>query len=243
MIKEYQDKNNFIYDWVIRTRVDGYWANPLGLDNFIPGKYVVPAGSSYNGLNDRFGVGDYNTSVVALSRLSLVPQLDLANLTQLNSEAAFMAQLTTQKVPFVAKPLPFCVVTDRKYGFPPSGFGVPVAAMSSPGPLSGAKCRPCRPICTGSCVGLVMDHLYKWWSWTEWRNDTVQLCDAHGEWEKGWETLFDKVAGKRPATIRKKVWALSMDQCVEGFEKMKKRSANWDGPTAQEICKLGLMPK
>ncbi|CAA0812479.1 Unknown protein [Striga hermonthica] len=93
MVKAYQEENNFTYDWVIRTRVDGYWSGPMGPENFIPGKYVVPPGSSYGGLNDRFGVGDYNTSVTALSRLSLIPQLDSAGLTQLNSEAAFRLSL------------------------------------------------------------------------------------------------------------------------------------------------------
>ncbi|KAL3840132.1 hypothetical protein ACJIZ3_024723 [Penstemon smallii] len=240
MIESYQEKNDFTYDWIIRTRVDGYWSDPLGPENFIPGQYLVPPGSSYGGLNDRFGVGDYNTSVVALSRLSLIPQLDSAGLAQLNSETAFKAQLSTQKVQYTTKRLPFCVVTDRKYGFPPARFGVPVAAMSSPGPLSGAKCRPCKPICSGSCVGPIMNGLNRGWSWTEWANNTLKLCDAHGEWEDGWEHLFDKMAGKKLASARKKVWALNMGRCVHEFEKMRNRTAHWDGPKSDEICRLGL---
>ncbi|KAL8514953.1 hypothetical protein ACS0TY_013873 [Phlomoides rotata] len=243
MIKAYQEKNNFTYDWIIRTRVDGYWSDPLGPENFIPGKYLVPPGSSYGGLNDRFGVGDYNTSVVALSRLSLIPQLDSAGLTQLNSETAFKAQLSTQKVQFTTKRLPFCIVTDRKYEFPPGRFGVPVAALSSPGPLSGAKCRPCKPVCSGPCVGPVMNWLYKGWSWTEWANNTLELCDAHGEWENGWEELFDVAAGENLASARKRVWTLNMGQCVDEFEKMKNRTPQWDGPTSAEICGRGLKSK
>ncbi|KAL3641082.1 hypothetical protein CASFOL_016050 [Castilleja foliolosa] len=240
MIKAYQEEKNSTYDWIIRTRVDGYWSGPLGPENFIPGKYVVPSGSSYGGLNDRFGVGDYNTSVVALSRLSLIPQLDSAGLAQLNSEAAFKAQLTTQKVEYIMKRLPFCVVTDRQYDFPPARFGVPVAAMSSPGPLSGAKCRPCNPACTGSCVGPIMNGLDKTWSWTEWANGTLEICDAHSGWEKGWEKLFDRAVGKTMASARKKVRALDMGRCVVGFERLMKRSAHWDGPKPDEICRLGL---
>ncbi|GER26144.1 hypothetical protein STAS_01782 [Striga asiatica] len=240
MIKDYQEENNFTYDWVIRTRVDGYWSGPLGPENFIPGQYVIPPGSSYGGLNDRFGVGDYNTSVVALSRFSLIPQLDSAGLTQLNSEAAFKAQLTTQKVQFTTKPLPFCIVTDREYAFPPARFGVPVAALSSSGPLSGAKCRPCRPVCTGSCVGPIMNRLDKGWSWTEWAGNTLELCDAHSTWENGWENLFDKVAGEKLASARKKVGALDMGRCIDGFDRMKRRTAHWDGPGPEEICRLGL---
>lgn len=240
MIKAYQEKNNFTYDWIIRTRVDGYWSDPLGPENFIPGKYLVPPGSSYGGLNDRFGVGDYNTSVVALSRLSLIPQLDSAGLTQLNSETAFKAQLSTQNVQFTTQRLPFCVVSDRKYGYPLARSGVPVAALSSRGPLSGAKCRPCKPVCSGSCVGPIMSGLYRSWSWTEWANNTLELCDAHGEWEDGWEKYFDDAAGEKLASARKKIWALNMHKCVEGFEKFKNRSAHWYGPTSAEICGLGL---
>lgn len=243
MINTYQEKNNFTYDWIIRTRVDGYWSDPLGPENFIRGKYVVPPGSSYGGLNDRFGIGDYNTSVVALSRHSLIPQLDSAGLTQLNSEAAFKAQLTTQKVEFTTKRVPFCVVTDRRYQYPPARSGVPVAAISSRGPLSGAKCRPCKPACSGSCVGPIMSGLYKGWSWTEWANNSLELCDAHGGWESGWEKLFDDVAGINLASARKKIWAFNMGRCVEEFEKMKKRTAHWYGPSSTEICKLGLESK
>ncbi|KAG8378068.1 hypothetical protein BUALT_Bualt08G0099600 [Buddleja alternifolia] len=240
MIQAYQKENNFTYDWIIRTRVDGYWSEPLGPENFIRGRYMVPPGSSYGGLNDRFGVGDYNTSVVALSRLSLIPQLDSAGLTQLNSEAAYKAQFTTQKVQVITKRLPFCIVTDRKYEYPPARFGVPVASLSSPGPLNGAKCRPCKPVCTGSCVGPIMNRLYKGWSWTEWANNTLELCDAHREWENGWEKLFDDVAGKNLPSARKNIRALNMDQCVNGFEKLKKRTAHYDGPRSDKICGLGL---
>ncbi|XP_073035931.1 uncharacterized protein [Primulina eburnea] len=243
MIREHQEKNNFTYDWIIRTRVDGYWSAPLGPENFVPGRYLVPPGSSYGGLNDRFGLGDFNTSVVALSRLSLVPQLDAAGLTQLNSEGAFKAQLTNQKVQYTTKPLPFCVVTDRRYSFPPARFGVPVASLSSHGPLSGAKCRPCRPACIGSCVGPIMNGLAKWWSWTEWTNNKLELCDAHNEWENEWEELFDNVAGSNLTSVRKKVWALKMDQCVNWFEEMRRRTARWIAPQAREICGLGLRQK
>ncbi|KAB5568053.1 hypothetical protein DKX38_001846 [Salix brachista] len=243
MIQEFQTLNGFKYDWIIRTRVDGYWNAPLGPENFIPGHYLVPPGSTYGGLNDRLGIGDLNTSTVALSRLSLVPQLDAAGFHQLNSETAFKAQLTTQGVPFVTKRLPFCIVTDRRYEFPPKRFGVPVAALSSPGPLSGAKCRPCNPVCEGSCAGNVMESLYKGWSWTAWENGTLKLCDAHGEWGRGWEKIFDRVAGKELATGRKMISGLKEKQCLDDFNEMKKRAFKWDSPPVEEICRLGLGQK
>lgn len=238
MINDHQRRYNFTYDWIVRTRVDSYWSGPLGPQNFIPGKYLVPPGSSYNGLNDRLGVGDFNTSVVALSRLSLIPQLDAGGVQQLNSESAFKAQLTIKRVPYVTIGVPFCVLTDRKYEFPPARFGVPVFAMSSPGPLSGAKCRPCTPACKGSCVGPIMNGLYKGWSWTEWSNNSLELCDARGDWEKGWEPLFDSVAGEKLAADRKKVKALKLQQCVNDFEELRKRSVHWEAPPAVDICRL-----
>lgn len=240
LIQEYQKQNNFKYDWIVRTRVDGYWNAPLNPNYFVPGQYLVPPGSTYGGLNDRLGIGDLNTSIVALSRLSLIPQLDSAGLYQLNSETAFKAQLTTQGVPYVTKRLPFCIVTDRKYGFPPGRFGVPVAALSSPGPLSGAKCRPCKPVCQGPCVGDVMMSLNKGWSWTHWANGTMELCDATGDWEKGWENIFDQVAGKKMSAERKRVWDLTVEKCIDDFNQMKNRTRIWDTPPVAEICRIGV---
>ncbi|XP_062097388.1 uncharacterized protein LOC133803509 [Humulus lupulus] len=240
LIQNYQKRQNFTYDWIIRTRVDGYWNAPLHPRNFVTGRYLVPPGSSYGGLNDRFGLGDFNTSTVALSRLSLIPKLDSAGHHQLNSETSFKAQLTTQGVPYVTKRLPFCVVSDRKYDFPPSRFGVPVTALSSRGPLSGAKCRPCTAACRGACVAEVMPGLYKGWSWTDWANGTLELCDAHDEWENGWEKVFDRVAGKKLAEERKRVHRLTLKKCIDDFEEMKKRSWNWEAPSPEQICNIGL---
>lgn len=242
MIKSHQQKHNFTYDWIIRTRVDGYWNAPLGPENFVPGKYLVPPGSSYGGLNDRLGIGDLRTSTVALSRLSLVPNLDSAGFNNLNSEAAFKAQLTTLNVSHVAKRLPFCVVSDRRYDFPPGRFGVPVAALSSPGPLSGAKCRPCRPACEGLCVETVMDNVEKEWSWTHWENGALQLCDAHDAWESGWEKIFDRFSGNKFAAARKRIHSMRMGECVKDFVQLRKRSAHWSAPPVDEICTLGLSP-
>ncbi|KAF6157777.1 hypothetical protein GIB67_038245 [Kingdonia uniflora] len=241
MINQYQTQNNFTYDWVVRTRVDGYWNSPLEPENFVKGQYLVPPGSSYRGLNDRLGIGDLNSSIVALSRLSLIPQLQSAGFTELNSETAFKAQLTTQGVPYFTNRLPFCIISDRKYTFPPSRFGVPVTALSSPGPLSGAKCRPCTPVCQGPCVADVMGTLYKWWSWTNWGNGTLQLCDAHGPWETGWEKKFDETAGKKLAASRKRIKTMKMKECIENFVEMKRRTANWDVPDIMEVCRLGLI--
>uniref|UniRef100_A0A7N0T0F4 DUF7796 domain-containing protein n=1 Tax=Kalanchoe fedtschenkoi TaxID=63787 RepID=A0A7N0T0F4_KALFE len=244
MIRSYQRTHNFTYDWIVRTRVDGYWSSPLDPELFVPGKYVVPPGSSYGGLNDRLGIGDFNSSAVALSRLSLIPKLDAAGQRNLNSERSFLFQLVTQNVSYVAKRAPFCIVSDRRYSFPPGRYGVPVAAMSSNGPLSGAKCRPCEPICEGSCVGRVMAGLDKGWSWTEWVNGTLKMCDAHQEWERGWEKVFDRVAGKRLAKWRKRVGEMGLEECVRDFKEMRRRvTGDWVAPPAEDICRLGFNGK
>lgn len=115
-----------------------------------------------------------------------------------------------------------------------------MAALSSPGPLSGAKCRPCTPVCKGRCVANVMSSLDKRWSWTNWRNGTIELCDAQGGWEDRWEMMFDRVAGKKLAEGRRQVKDLMFEECVADFREMKKKAVNWEAPTPQEICGAGL---
>ncbi|XP_039068255.1 uncharacterized protein LOC120214429 [Hibiscus syriacus] len=239
MIESHQKQHNFTYDWIVRTRVDGYWSAPLYPKIFVAGRYTVPSGSVYGGLNDRLGIGDYYTSKVALSRLSLVPEIDKAGYRQLNSESAFKAQLTSLNISYIENRLPFCVVTDRTYEFPPAHLGVPVASMSSMGSLSGAKCRPCTPVCKDGCVADVMSSLDKM-ERTDWSNGTLELCNAEGGWEKGWEKIFDRVAGEKLGQERRRVNGLKLEECVGDFREMMKRAAKWEAPAPEEICGLGL---
>ncbi|KAI3949195.1 hypothetical protein MKW92_016027 [Papaver armeniacum] len=235
LINAFQIQNNFTYDWIVRTRVDGYWNAPLAPDNFLPNdQYLVPSGSRYGGCNDRLGIGNLNTSQIALSRLSLIPQLDAAGFRHINSETSFKAQLTTQGVKFLENRLPFCVVSKHKFKFPPKGL--PVASMSSPGPLSGAYCRPCTPVCAGPCANDIMAILPIGFSRIDGEYGTVQLCDAHGEWESGWENNFDRFAGGKLAELRKQVMESKFEKCVKDFDEMKKRTVNWDAPSAKQIC-------
>ncbi|ERM98973.1 hypothetical protein AMTRI_Chr09g35490 [Amborella trichopoda] len=240
MIDKHQLESGFRYDWVVRTRLDSFWSAPLSPSHFLSRKYVVPIGSQFGGLNDRLGIGDLDTSRTALSRLSLIPTLYEAGLRTLNSESAFKAQFLTKNMSFVMHTLPFCIISDRRYSFPPARYGVPVAAIGSKRPLSGAKCRPCKPVCKGPCVGDILGNLERGWSWTEWEGGGLELCDASGAWEEGWEEVFDKVAGKSLAKARKKIKGLTVESCVADFEAMRRKAADWDSPSVERICRMGL---
>ncbi|OWM64284.1 hypothetical protein CDL15_Pgr018856 [Punica granatum] len=99
--------------------------------------------------------------------------------------------------------------------------------MSSPGPLSGAKRRPCTVACRDKCIEDIMKGLDRGRSWTNWENGTLHLCDAHSEWERGREKIFDRMAGSRLTSERKRVWKLKVRDCGIEFEEMRRRTANW----------------
>ncbi|XP_078150174.1 uncharacterized protein LOC144545478 [Carex rostrata] len=240
MIGAQETRYSFKYEWIVRARVDGYWTGPLDLKTFKPDSYVVPEGPSFGGLNDRLGIGNRSFSAVALSRLSLLSRLASAGFHNLNSESAFNAQLRLFNISSVQLKFPFCILSDRKIGYPPKSAGMPVASISSPGPLSGTYCRPCIPICKGKCLEeLGLDSL-KWWSWIEWRNGSLELCDARLPWQEDWEEIFDKDASVEAAHVRRKVKEMKVEECVREVAGLKMKSERWNGPDPIEICNFAL---
>ncbi|KAH9575914.1 hypothetical protein CY35_01G135500 [Sphagnum magellanicum] len=236
MIEKYEMQHNITYEWIIRTRVDGYWSGQIPpLHTFDPTFYHVPFGSQYGGLNDRFGMGNTNTSRVALARLSLLPLLHKRGLKQLNSETAFKAQLVASGVPFKFTELPFCVLSTRKYSWPPAFWGVPVASITTKGPLNGSKCRPCSPRASGSEAQGVVDKLSKAWGWPG-RIKGLQLCDAHSDWEPHWERVFAKASQVDVSHDMKIIKNLTLASCIQEIEDFQQQWDVWDAPPAKTIC-------
>jgi hypothetical protein len=241
MISKHESKGNFTYDWIVRTRLDGYWNAPLDRKAFKQGLYVVPEGCRWGGLNDRLGIGNRAFSEVALSRLSLLPRIaSTGSFSSLTSEAAFDKQLAVSNVPSVELRLPFCILSDRCFGYPPEPYwGVLLASISSPGPLSGAYCRPCIPQCKGECVKN-LNITWNAWSWTEWRNGSLELCDGSQPWQDGWEDIFDKISDKEAVNVRRTVKEMKIEKCVREMEELKRKSEVWNGPDPIEICNKGF---
>ncbi|XP_024399824.1 uncharacterized protein [Physcomitrium patens] len=239
MITEHESKHNIKYDWIVRTRVDGYWRGPLPpLSSFNSSVYYIPHGSHYGGLNDRLGIGNSENSRVALSRLSLLPLLHKRGARNLNSETAFKAQLKFTNLWYSSTNFPFCILTYRKYSWPPAYFGVPVASLSTKGDLNGAKCRPCTPKSSGSEAQRLVSKLSKGWGWPG-LIDGLELCDAHQDWEPQWRTVYEKESGEQLSGDAQRVTTRSVSECVRDMEEFQKQWEVWDAPPPLKICSEG----
>ncbi|KAH9289387.1 hypothetical protein KI387_033504 [Taxus chinensis] len=241
MIKSYQTKHNEEYDWIVRTRVDGYWNGPLPSPETYSNKsYIVPVGSEYKGLNDRLGIGDMETSEAALSRISLIPLLHESGYRKLNSEAAFKHQLDVKGVNYTLKTFPFCILIEHKYKWPIPRLGCPVASISSKEDLNGAYCRPCTPALKGTAaMTYIKKRLQRSWNWIM-PTPGLELCDARNEWQENWEHIFDEAAGPKLSAVRHKFKNYTRTDCITDFEALKQKTTDWDAPPSEIICKIRL---
>uniref|UniRef100_A0A0D9X758 DUF7796 domain-containing protein n=1 Tax=Leersia perrieri TaxID=77586 RepID=A0A0D9X758_9ORYZ len=240
LIKSHESRENFTYDWIVRTRVDGFWAGPLEPSSFIPNTYVIPEGSRHGGLNDSLGIGKRDISAMALSRLSTPDNLVAAGYSGLNSETAFLTQMKLGQVSTQEHSFQFCIMSDRRYSFPPSQYTTPVASLDIHGPLNGAKCRPCRDPYVGQEADEIWAKLDTNRGWVEWRNGALGLCNATSEWEKDWGEVFDVMVGPIAAAERKRVAAMSVEECVSDLGVFMGKTAQWKSPDPVHICQLGL---
>lgn len=237
MIKFYQIRYKVKYDWIVRTRVDGYWNGPLPPpQSYLNEKYIVPIGSQYHGLNDRLGIGNMETSEAALSRMSLIPLLHSSGYRMQNSETAFKHQLDVKGVKYEVMTFPFCIVTKRKFGWPIFAWDLPLASLSTSGQLNGLYCRPCIPASKGTEAIDMIQSLERGWSWTL-APQGLELCNARDDWEENWEDIFDKAAGPNLAAARKKIKNQTLSSCIKDFEAMKQKTAYWDAPSSKTLCK------
>eukprot|EP00850_Spirogloea_muscicola_P022661 SM000306S11734 [mRNA] locus=s306:17180:19779:+ [translate_table: standard] len=227
------------YSWVLRTRVDTFWTGPPHtLAAYNPRKYTVPHGCTYGGYNDRFGMGDMNTSSAALARLSLLPKIQRAGYRSLNSEQALRAQLEVCGVAVAKVDLPFCVLSLRRYAWPLRPSGVQVVSLSSRGFMNGAKCRPCKPVAVGDKALALVRAADSGWAD---RGDGVELCNPSGPWEAGWEAIFDAAAGPEAAAVRRDVDGRGYGRCVVEMAALQGAAAAYDGPTPELICLRGFL--
>ncbi|CAM6109993.1 unnamed protein product [Calypogeia fissa] len=235
LIEAYEAHHNFTYDWVIRSRVDGYWNGPMPpIEAFNASKYYVPYGSSFGGLNDRLGIGTRDTSRVALQRLSLLPEIYDHGFRKLNSEMSFKAQFTTKHVEVERNRFPFCVLSTRRYNFP---RGIPVASIDSRGPLNGAKCRPCTPKIVWKAPNET-----KMTRASIGPTDEADLCDARKGWEKNWEEIYDSVAGPDMAEVRQRIGRRTLDECIRDMQLFQREWEFWNATSPEILCG-GLKPK
>lgn len=82
----------------------------------------------------------------------------------------------------------------------------------------------------------IVQSLQSNWGWTL-APPGIELCNATSGWEENWEGIFDQVAEPKLAAARKKIKNRSLTSCIKIFEAMKRKTADWDAPPPETICK------
>ncbi|CAI5467634.1 unnamed protein product [Closterium sp. Yama58-4] len=214
--------------------------------------YVVPYGSNWGGVNDRFGFGRREDSVVALSRLAMLDEVNryrqrIGVKRQMNSEITFKLQLNSRDIAVQPASLPFCVLSRR--AFPDACSSITVSINASV-PLNGAKCQPCHPCAQGKEVEAILNATSP--SSDKWLGPVqsgVAFCPGgkgrgkgrssmEGSWPSDWEEIYRRTVGDelgaRQRLIRRRVGEI--DTCTRFLEKMRATVSNWDAPSPLALC-------
>ncbi|GJP33270.1 hypothetical protein CLOM_g17819 [Closterium sp. NIES-68] len=245
-ITSFERKHGFKYVWILWTRLDTYWtAPPPPLHSLNPTAYVVPCGSPWGGLNDRFGMACRDIALGALKRLSSLQQLAQANLSRLNGEKALQHQLRLQGITATPSPLPFCVLSFRRKLF----NGYVFAPLRSASAAVGVSCRPCHPmpapvrasrkeqatgnrtmghICRDGCAAKCM-------TGNPIRTSDGR-CNPWRGYEPGWQQIFLKGASDEERDTLEYASQLIRKRCEEEWERWRKTALVWDCPSARDIC-------
>ena len=116
---EYEKKNNFIYDRVIRTRLDVKFFNPISnIDDYDLDYIYVPDFHSFacvqgKGQNDRFAISNSHNITVYSNMIDYIPQYVLENHI-LHAESTLYYHLNKQNMKIRLCSIKFTRV--RKYG-------------------------------------------------------------------------------------------------------------------------------
>eukprot|EP00897_Mesotaenium_endlicherianum_P007289 jgi/Mesen1/6589/ME000338S05762 len=243
LIKSHEQRHSLKYSWIVRTRVDGFWAGPPpDLKTLDPHAFTIPYGQDWVGYNDRFGIGGRRASLVAMSRLSLLPALQRLRYRDLNSETSHKAQFDATGISVARANVSFCILTRRFY---PWKDGPPIPSMGSSAPLNGAKCRPCTPRLTGTKAVERLRRIAKEGS-TRWLGpalEGIDLCDASGKWELKWQHAYVLAAGKEQAARGSRLQRQPLRNCTFSFEQLRQRVQLWYAPRSKAICRRGALGK
>lgn len=240
LISKHEAAAGFRFNWIVRTRLDTYWAGPPDpLLSYNPRAYTLPVGTNCTGLNDRYGVGPWRTSRFGLARLSMLNRIHAKwpELHNLNSERSFMRQLMASNTTWDLYSFPFCVVSRRVY----KNDLMPVASIASPSPLNGAKCRPCTPEYTGPEADVRLATKYYEVARLGPIKTGVDLCNAREPWEANFTDIFDRDAGPAQAYQRRRMMGSSFHECVSEFEKLRERTLVWDSAPPKVLCLRRLL--
>lgn len=238
MVRKYEVLHKFKYDWIVRTRVDGYWNAPIPeLHALDPKYYYVAAGNDFGGLNDRFGMGNPHTSRAANARLSLLPAIHKHGWRLLNSESAYKAQFELLNVEYKRIQVPFCVMTLRTEAYPPAPYGLLMLSMASEGPMSGTYCRPCDREANETTSRAIVDSCMRNWDWPGVAARKVTVCDAGQPWAADWrQVAADVYARDMDGAAIPDFERRPLPRCVREMEDFQSQWDVWDSPSAETIC-------